>query len=94
MTLDYFIIGHLFKGGKPVCTCVAGREQRPGGRQTFWNMRGGLEYMREVEIYPCHTYPSIEAMQTHSAALYRAHDYDKPGESLVFKACEPKPVTI
>lgn len=94
MRLDYFIIGHLYRGGRAVCTCIAGREDGPGGRPRYWNMRGGLEYMRNVEIYPCHPWPSLEAMQDNERYLYKANPWDKPGEELIFKACDPQPVTL
>lgn len=89
MQLKYFIHGYLLKAGRRVCTCVCGVDSFG----TVWNMRGGLDYMRSVEVYPCLRYRSIELLQADEASLYKGGSFRGEPE-LLFEACEPVPVTI
>ena len=89
MKLNYFIHGYLTKAGERVCTCVCGVDSFG----TVYNMRGGLDYMRKVEVYPCHHYRSIELLQNDEKTLYKGGLFRGEPE-LLFEACEPVPVII
>lgn len=93
--MKYYIVGYLKLFGQIVCTCVAG--VTPDG--DVYNMRGGLEYMREIEIYPCHRHASFKAMQAKESEIHngRRHVFKWSGEvhqSAMFYPCEPVPVSI
>ena len=79
--MKYFIYGYLKKDNEIICTCVAGIDNNGG----VYNMRGGLEYMKKVEEYPCIRKASIEAHQIEDALLYN----HKQNNGIIFEACEP-----
>ena len=78
---SYIVYGHLYRGenGERCCTCVAWYDTYGN----FWNMRGGKEYMQRTgDIYPCHSYFSLERLIADTKSLY--HD-----DQLFFKECDP-----
>lgn len=67
MNWKYIVHGKLFFNGKFACHTVAGIDNNG----TYWNMRGGLEYMqREHDIMPCHPYKSLDALNSDISAIY------------------------
>ena len=84
--MKYFIYGYLMDSCDNIrCTCVAGVNEIG----TIYNMRGGLDYMRNVELYPCLRYPSFEALQQEDCELYSGKY-----SNVTFKPCTPSPVAI
>ena len=65
--MRYIVHGKLFYNDKMTCHCVAGID----ANGTYWNMRGGLEYMqREHDIMPCHPFKSLDALNADTSAIY------------------------
>ena len=79
--MKYFIYGYLKKNNNIVCTCVAGIDKSGG----VYNMRGGLEYMKTVEEYPCIRRSSIESHQIEDTLLYN----HKSNSGVIFEPCTP-----
>ena len=72
MVWKYVVHGKLFYKGKFTCHTVAGIDEN--GR--YWNMRGGLEYMqREHDIMPCHSFKSLDALNSDVSGLYNRGDW-------------------
>lgn len=75
----YIVHGELFYKGKMTCHTVAGIDDNG----TYWNMRGGLEYMqREHDIMPCHPFKSLEALNADEARVYNKGNW-------MFRPVEP-----